>query len=74
MDAEKVLEILVKLDKLLAFAQHGARMLDAQKALMEREFPDLLPPDLPESIEDLLNDTEGIEAEICAEGEGEDAR
>lgn len=66
MDAEKILEILLKVDRLLAFAQKGAKFLDDHKALMQKHYPDTIPPDAPESFEEMLRDTEGVKAELEA--------
>lgn len=58
IDLTKLEAAIEKVDKLFALGQAIARLANAHKKIIEKQYPDVLPPDLPEDFNSLLEDTE----------------
>lgn len=56
IDLAKLATAIEKVDKLFTLGQAIARLANAHKKIIEKHYPDELPPDLAEDFEALLED------------------
>lgn len=56
IDLEKLNKALIKIDRLFLLGKAIAKLANAHKKIIQKDYPDVLPPDLDVDFESILED------------------